>query len=77
MRRLAVDADLRRTLGGAARAFWQREHSLEAMADDYGRVVLEVRGVRGVREGLPVHLRTTGEEKLQALLAPFGIDSPL
>ena len=42
MRRLAQDAELRERLGRAGQAWWQREHSLEAMVEDYERVVLEV-----------------------------------
>lgn len=89
MKRLAQDADLRAALGRDGQAFWQREHSLAAMVEDYEKVlgvlkvpkepevlvpeVLEVLEVPAV----PAHLRSTGEEKLRALLEPFGIHSPL
>jgi glycosyltransferase involved in cell wall biosynthesis len=83
MKRLAVDADLRAQLGRAGQAWWQREHSLEAMVEDYEKV-LKVLGVQQVPEGLvpevlevPAHLRVTGDEKLRDLLAPFGVESPL
>jgi glycosyltransferase involved in cell wall biosynthesis len=95
MRRLAQDADLRAQLGRAAREYWQREHTIEAMADDYDRVMREAQGAR--REGrdasredpgsgihasrasqlAPRASRTDGDEKLRALLEPFGIESPL
>src|SRR5207245_704895 len=39
MRRLAGDADLRAQLGRAGREWWAREHSVDAMADDYERVM--------------------------------------
>jgi glycosyltransferase involved in cell wall biosynthesis len=73
MRRLAQDADLRARLGRAAREYWQREHSIEAMTEDYVRVL----GVLGVREVRGVHGVHDGDEKLRALLEPFGIESPL
>ena len=82
MRRLAQDAALRETLGRAARDYWQRQHSIEAMADDYERVMRGVLGVREVHEvrgegALPSHLRPDGDARLRALLAPFGMESPL
>jgi glycosyltransferase involved in cell wall biosynthesis len=73
MRRLAADADLRARLGRAAQAYWQREHTVEVMADDYEGVL----GVRGVPGVLPAHLRPDGDEQLRALLKPFGVESPL
>jgi len=76
MRRLATDADLRARLGRAGRLHWQREHSIDAMADDYERVMQGARGMRGGREALPPHVRPDGDEKLRRLLAPFGIGSP-
>ena len=91
MKRLAVDPDLRAQLGRNGQAYWQREHSLEAMVADYEKV-LEIlkRTEHGAREGgpglvpevpgapeVPEHLRATGDEKLRSLLAPFGLESPL
>jgi len=83
MRRLATDAALRAELGRAARAYWQREHSVDAMADDYESAMREARGARrGAEEaehaeGVHVRLQSDGDETLRALLAPFGIESPL
>jgi len=93
MRRLAQDTGLRTQLARAARAWWQREHSIEAMVQDYERVVLQVLKVPKVLEALvpevpgvprvprvpqvPEHLRPDGDAKLLALLQPFGIERPL
>jgi glycosyltransferase involved in cell wall biosynthesis len=78
MRRLAADADLRARLAAVARDYWQREHSIAGMADDYERVMREAGRVARTQEApLPAHLRPSGDEKLQALLRPFGIRSPL
>ena len=73
MRRLATDADLRASLGRAGQPYWQREHSLDAMVEDYERVM---RGVRQAREGREMADVPTGEEKLTSLLAPFGVQRP-
>jgi len=71
MRRLATDAELRASLARAGQSFWQREHTVEAMADDYERVI---RGVREVHE--PREAQHSGEQKLETLLAPFGVQKP-
>jgi glycosyltransferase involved in cell wall biosynthesis len=86
MRRLAADADMRARLGRAAREYWAREHSIDAMTDDYERVMREAaHETRGARRGaedaesaeIPGHLRANGNEKLRALLTPFGLEPPI
>ena len=89
MRRLALDPALRASLGRAARTYWEREHSLDAMTDDYEKLLrlahpahLEhpahlAHPAHHAHLAHPTHLRTSGDEKLRALLAPFGIESPL
>jgi glycosyltransferase involved in cell wall biosynthesis len=77
MRRLATDADLRATLGRAAQEYWQREHSIEAMADDYERIIQAVLHAAPAAPVLPAHMRPDGGEQLRALLQPFGMDSPI
>jgi glycosyltransferase involved in cell wall biosynthesis len=76
MRRLAQDPALRTSLGRAARDYWQREHSLEGMTDDYERVMREARKAtvdgHEPESGSP-HAADT---RLRALLAPFGLSSP-
>jgi glycosyltransferase involved in cell wall biosynthesis len=74
MRRLATDADLRASLGRAGQEYWHREHSVERMVEDYERVIRragEAREVAAVPES-----QQTGEGKLEALLAPFGVAKP-
>ncbi len=39
---LARDPDLRHTLGAAARRYWEREHTVSRMADDYDRLLTRV-----------------------------------
>ena len=77
MRRLATDAALRASLGRAARDTWQREHSVEAMTDDYEGVMREARASAEADESLSQDLRPDGGATLRSLLAPFGLDSPL
>jgi glycosyltransferase involved in cell wall biosynthesis len=74
MRRLATDADLRERLGRAAQAGWAQEHSREAMAEDYERVLREAAGRDVPRVELPPHMRGSGDRTLRALLGPFGIE---
>ena len=58
MRRLAADAALRDALGRAARDWWARDHSVEAMADDYERVMREAAGAaRPGRRAARAHAR--------------------
>jgi glycosyltransferase involved in cell wall biosynthesis len=79
MRRLALDAGLRRSVGAAARAWWQRNHTIVAMAADYRRVLpLAIAAVPAVTRGrasLPRHLRDQAEGTLDAVLARFGVAS--
>jgi len=77
MRRLAQDAALRASLGRTGRAYWQRHHSLEAMTDDYERLLHLAHPEHLAHPAHPAHLRPAGDERLRALLAPFGIDSPI
>ena len=71
MRRLATDADLRATLGRAGQEYWQREHSLERMVEDYERVIAAAPEVRPTPRA-----HEAGDEKLEALLAPLGVPRP-
>jgi glycosyltransferase involved in cell wall biosynthesis len=74
MRRLAADADLRSALGQAARAWWAHEHSVDAMVEDYTRVIADAAGRPDPRPSLPAHMRDDADGTLRALLAPFGIE---
>ncbi len=77
MRRLAADADLRERLGRAAREYWTREHSVDAMADDYERVMRDAASRPDPVAGLPAHMRDPGDRHLRALLQPFGLETDL
>ena len=77
MRRLAGDADLRQRLGAAARRYWIQEHSPEAMLSDYLRLMENARSTPAPRPVLPPHLVDGGLRRLERLVEPFGISSPL
>ena len=71
MRRLASDAGLRRRLGERARAWWRAHHRIDAMAEDYERV-LALAAARPA-PALPAALLPDGAERTRALLAPFDV----
>jgi hypothetical protein len=77
MRRLATDADLRALVGRAAREYWTREHSVDGMADDYERIIRDAAARPDPAVDLPAHMRNSGDRRLAALLAPFGIEAGL
>lgn len=71
MRRLASDAGLRRRLGERARAWWRAHHRIDAMAEDYERL-LALAAARPA-PALPAELLPDGTERTRALLAPFDL----
>jgi glycosyltransferase involved in cell wall biosynthesis len=77
MRRLASDAALREQLGRAAREWWEREHSLEAMVEDYERVMRDAARRPAPRVELPAHMRNPGDRTLRTLIEPFGLEAPI
>jgi len=77
MRRLAKDAGLRVRLGQAAREYWTSEHSVEAMADDYERVMRDAAARPDPDTELPQHMRDPGDRRLRELLQPFGVEVKL
>lgn len=76
LRRLALDVELRAELGRAAAEWWQREHSVTAMVEDYERIF--VQALHGAPAGnhaaLPAHIQSDGRERMRELLAPFQLE---
>jgi hypothetical protein len=74
MRRLAADEMLRQTLGRAGHAYWSAHHTLDAMADDYRRVIAlaAARPAPAVAD-LPAHFTDDYSGKARALAAQFGV----
>jgi len=75
MRRLATDPELRASLGQAGRRYWEREHSLPRMVEDYERVIAEAATTPAPRVRLPAHLVNDGDRLLNDTLAQFSLGS--
>ena len=74
MRRLATDPELRTSLGHAGQRYWEREHSVTSMLDDYERVLAEAAKLPVPDVALPDHLVTDGDRLLNAVLDEFGLE---
>jgi glycosyltransferase involved in cell wall biosynthesis len=75
MRRLATDPALRASLGDAGRRYWEREHSMPRMVDDYERVMAEAAATSAPQVTLPAHLVNDGDHLLNDTLAQFSLRS--
>jgi hypothetical protein len=73
MRRLATDPALRTSLGAAGQKYWEREHSMPRMVEDYERVLAEAVTLPAPSVKLPEHLVTNGERVLNEVLSEFGL----
>ena len=73
MRRLASDKALRASLGAAGRLYWEREHSMPRMVEDYERVLADAAARPAPRITLPDHLVNNGDRVLNGILAKFGV----
>lgn len=75
MRRLATDPALRASLGAAGRRYWEREHSMPRMVEDYERVMAEAVATPAPKVTLPAHLVNDGDQLLNDTLAQFLLGS--
>jgi hypothetical protein len=74
MRRLADDGELRRLLELKGHAHWAAHHTLEAMADDYRRVLaLAVSRTAPQPDDLPGHFLTDYSEPARSILRRFQL----
>jgi glycosyltransferase involved in cell wall biosynthesis len=77
--RLAADQALRVRLGAAARARFERHHTVAHMVDDYRRLIERVRildasrRIARTRATWPAHLRTGWTDRVRTLLADFDV----
>jgi glycosyltransferase involved in cell wall biosynthesis len=75
MRALADDQPLRETLGRAGRAYWSANHTVDAMASDYRRVIaLAASHSPPIVIDLPAHFSEDHSAKARSLARSFGID---
>lgn len=72
MARLARDAQLRADLGAAARRYWEREHTVTRMTDDYVRLIERTLASPARASRLPAELRADPCRPAREWLAPFG-----
>jgi hypothetical protein len=73
MSALARDADLRRRLGAAARAYWAANFRMDHSAEDYERVMCAAAARPTGRPAVPPHLDADGGRRAQEILRPFHI----
>jgi glycosyltransferase involved in cell wall biosynthesis len=73
MRRLATDPELRGSLGAAGREYWQREHSMPRMLEDYERILADAAARPAPRVTLPQHLVTNGDRLLKQVLGELSV----
>jgi hypothetical protein len=73
---LVRNARARAAIGDAARSYWRAHHTLDAMADAYVALVADAMARDVPRIALPPHLGVEGDERVAALLAPFGLAPP-
>jgi glycosyltransferase involved in cell wall biosynthesis len=75
MRRLATDPALRASLGAAGQRYWELEHSMPRMVEDYERALAEATALPSPNVTLPSHLVTDGDRVLNDVLDEFGLSA--
>ena len=73
MRRLASDPALRTALGGAGQRYWQREHSIARMVEDYERILIQAASLPVPHCALPAHLVDDGDRLLTRTLGELSV----
>jgi glycosyltransferase involved in cell wall biosynthesis len=74
MRRLADDGSLRAELGRAGHAYWSLHHTLDAMTDDYRRLVaLAASRPAPAPDSLPTHFVANYAEAARSTIDHFGL----
>jgi len=75
MSALVSDGELRSALSRAGHELWSREHSIELMAEDYGRVMRDAATLPAPRvEGLPSHFTADYSWLLRRISEEAGVD---
>jgi len=75
MRRLSDDPRLRGELATAGRAYWAANHTMDATADDYRRIMRQAvtKPAPQTPAELPPHFRRDYSESTRAILRRFGV----
>ena len=75
MSTLAEDRALRERLGKAGREYWQANHRVDLMAEDYRRVILQAASVPARQNpGLPAHLTDDYSALATSIAREVGVD---
>jgi glycosyltransferase involved in cell wall biosynthesis len=75
MRRLASDRHLRDAVARAGHAYWEAGHTLQAMAEDYNRLLPAAAArVAPEQTDLPSHFRDDHSTAARHIAARFGVD---
>jgi glycosyltransferase involved in cell wall biosynthesis len=73
LRRLARDEELRGHLGRQARRYWQQEHTVRQMVDDFERALTSAAGQSTEASTLPAHLRPDPSAFANDITAAFRV----
>jgi glycosyltransferase involved in cell wall biosynthesis len=73
MRRLGSDAAMRAQVGNAGRRYWEQEHSMPRMIEDYRRVLAAAAARPAPELAGPAHLVTNGDQVLRRVLDECGL----
>ena len=73
MRRLATDPALRASLGAAGQQYWEQEHSLPRMLEDYEHLLADATARPTPLVTLPEHMVTNGDGLLKQVLQEFSV----
>jgi hypothetical protein len=77
LRRLGSDAALRLRLGAAARAYWESNHTVAAMAADYESTIRQARELAAPVVDLPTHLRPDPLRHTRRVIGDLLSQSPI
>jgi hypothetical protein len=75
MRRLGTDPKLRAALGASGQRYWQSEHSMPRMVEDYEGAIAQAAALPDPRIKLPAHLFNDGQHVLDQVLTQFSLSS--
>jgi glycosyltransferase involved in cell wall biosynthesis len=78
MRRLSEDAGLRDRVGRAGREYWEANHTLDAMVDDYRRVIGVAAAMNAPHpDDLPSHFTDDHTATVRSIAGRLGVESEI
>jgi len=74
MRALGSDSSLRDAIARAGRAYWRTHHTVDAMADDYRRIIpIAAKQAAPIVDDVPVHFVDDYGDRARSIAAAFGV----